>query len=215
MKDMIRQVQQATTIKTIGTGTAGAFSQKGIKITRDNEPLNTLEITYGATQGILQAKHDAMQAEQLYTILRDTLPSLLKGKPIVNDPDKGWIPDAENESKSLSKNEFIQQYYDLCNSSDGLNYSVCMQRIENLANVLFAVDENGKEKFISFYDDKYASNLDRCAYPKGNDSLRVIKEIAEVNMDLPKDKRNSIFNSRASKQSVPDKDSAKFEINAE
>ena len=28
MKDMIRQVQLATAIKTIGTGTAGAFSQK-------------------------------------------------------------------------------------------------------------------------------------------------------------------------------------------
>ena len=64
MKDMIQQVQLATAIKTIGTGTAGAFSQKGMKITRDNEPLNTLEITYGATQGILQAKHDALQAER-------------------------------------------------------------------------------------------------------------------------------------------------------
>lgn len=212
MKDMIRQVQLATAIKTIGTGTAGAFSQKGIKITRDNEPLNTLEITYGATQGILQAKHDAVQAEQLYTILRDTLPSLLKGKPIMNDPDKGWIPDAGNGDRNLSKNEFIQQYYDLCNSPNGLNYNVCRQRIENLANVLYTVDEGGKEKFISFYDDEYASNLDRCAYPKGNDSLKVIKEIAELNMDLPKDKRNSIFNSRASKQFVPDKDSARFEI---
>lgn len=212
MKDMIRQVQQATAIKTIGTGTAGAFSQKGIKITRDNEPLNTLEITYGATQGILQAKHDAIQAERLYTILRDTLPSLLKGKSIINDPERGWIPDAENSDKYISKKEFIQQYYDLCNSPDGLNYSVCRQRIENLADVLYTADENGKEKFISFYDDEYASNLDRCAYPKGNDSLKVIKEIAEVNMELPKDKRNSIFNSRAAKQFVPDRDSAKFEI---
>ncbi len=211
MKDMIRQVQLATAIKTIGTGTAGAFSQKGIKITRDNEPLNTLEITYGATQGILQAKHDAVQAERLYTILRDTLPSLLKGKPIMNDPDKGWIPDTGNGDKNLSKGEFIQQYYDLCNSSDGLNYSVCRQRIENLANVLYTVDENGKEKFISFYDDEYASNLDKCAYPKGNDSLKVIKEIAELNMDLPEDKRNSIFNSRTARQFIPDKDSAKFE----
>lgn len=213
MKDMIRQVQLATAIKAIGTGTAGAFSQKGIKITRDNEPLNTLEITYGATQGILQAKHDAVQAEQLYTILRDTLPSLLKGKPIMDDPDKGWLPDTANGDKSLSKSEFIQQYYDLCNSPDGLNYNVCRQRIENLASVLYTVDESGKEKFISFYDDEYASNLDRCAYPKGNDSLKVIKEIAEINTDLPKDKRNSIFNSRASRQFVPDKDSAKFEMN--
>ncbi len=214
MQDMIRQVQQATAIKTIGTGTAGAFSQKGIKITRDNEPLNTLEITYGATQGILQAKHDAIQAERLYTILRDTLPSLLKGKSIINDPERGWIPDAENSEKNISKEAFIQQYYDLCNSPDGLNYSVCRQRIENLADVLYTADENGKEKFISFYDDEYASNLDRCAYPKGNDSLKVIKEIAEVNMELPKDKRNSIFNSRAAKQFVPDRDSAKFEISA-
>ena len=212
MKDMIRQVQLATAIKTIGTGTAGAFSQKGIKITRDNEPLNTLEITYGATQGILQAKHDAVQAERLYTILRDTLPSLLNGNPIMNDPAKGWIPDAENREKSLSKSEFIQQYYDLCNSPDGLNYSVCRQRIENLANVLYTTDESGKGKFISFYDDTYASNLDRCAYPKGNDSLKVIKEIAELNADLPKDKRNSIFNSKAARQFVPDKDSAKFEM---
>ncbi|EOS29387.1 hypothetical protein C804_03565 [Lachnospiraceae bacterium A4] len=212
MKDMIRQVQLATAIKTIGTGTAGAFSQKGIKITRDNEPLNTLEITYGATQGILQAKHDAVQAERLYTILRDTLPSLLKGKPIMNDPDKGWIPDTGNGDKSLSKSEFIQQYYDLCNSPDGLNYNVCRQRIENLASVLYTVDESGKEKFISFYDDEFASNLDRCAYPKGNDSLKVIKQIAELNMELPKDKRNSMFNSRAAKQFVPDKDSAKFEL---
>ena len=31
MKDMIQQVQLATAIKTIGTGTAGAFSQKGMK----------------------------------------------------------------------------------------------------------------------------------------------------------------------------------------
>ncbi len=212
MKDMIQQVQLATAIKTIGTGTAGAFSQKGMKITRDNEPLNTLEITYGATQGILQAKHDALQAERLYTILRDTLPSLLKGKPIMNDPDKGWIPDTGNGDKNLSKGEFIQQYNDLCNSSDGLNYSVCRQRIENLANVLYTVDENGKEKFISFYDDEYASNLDKCAYPKGNDSLKVIKEIAELNMDLPEDKRNSIFDSRAARQFIPDKDSAKFEL---
>lgn len=212
MKDMIRQVQLATAIKTIGTGTAGAFSQKGIKVTRDKEPLNTLEITYGATQGILQAKHDAVQAEQLYMILKDTLPSLLKGKPIMNDPDKSWIPDAKNEKKVLSKGEFIQQYYDLCNSSDGLNYKVCRQRIENLADALYTVDENGKEKFISFYDDEYASNLDRCAYPRGNDSLNVVKELAEMNEGLPKDKRVSIFNSPAAKQFVPDRDCAKFEL---
>lgn len=183
MKDMMKQVMEATAIKTQGTGTAGAASQKGIKLTRNNAALNTLEITYGATQGILQAKHDAKQAKQLYTILKDTLPTLLNGKAIKEDPELGWIPDKERQGELLSKEEFIEQYYNLCNSSTGLNYEIRKERIENLANVMYQYDENGEEKFYSFYNAEKASILDRIVY-NSQDSLAEYDKATESGKSL-------------------------------
>lgn len=175
MQDMFRQVEQATATKSFGTGTAGSFSQRGVKVNANEALLDTTELTYGATQGILQAKHDAKEAEQKYTILRETLPALWKGNQIEHCENGSWVPKLDENGKPMkaTKEQFVEQYYELCLSKDGLAFDISKERVEHVADALYKPYINAKGKEIPFrspYAD-YGCTIDRLAYGGTFDTL--------------------------------------------
>lgn len=70
--------EYATSVKT-SVGVAGKVSQRGMKGCRNKCPKAVLETTYPATQGLLQAKHDRIDARQKYATLMLSVRDLWKG----------------------------------------------------------------------------------------------------------------------------------------
>lgn len=174
--DMASQTQQATSIKSQGTGVAGAFSQRGVKACRDDCIASVTETTYGATQGILQAKHDAKEAEQKYMILRDPLPALWRGQAIC-EKNGVWTTAYNPDGKPIwnDRQGFIDQYTKLCNSGNGLNFDLSKEHIEQLASSLYVMDpDKGFERIRNVYKADVAgvSPLDRLAYGGNFDTLK-------------------------------------------
>lgn len=161
--DMFCQTEQATAIKSFGTGVAGAFSQRGVKACRDDCILDVIETTYGATQGILQAKHDAKEAEQKYMILKETLPALWRGQAI-GEVNGVWKPLCQPDGRPVwnDKSSFVEQYTALSNASNGLNFDLAKDHIEVLGNSLY--NEKGRIRNVYKDDVEGACPLDKLAY---------------------------------------------------
>ena len=184
------QVNMATAIKSFGTGLAGAVSQKNVGLTRKACPDGihcdaylryALETTYGATQGILQAKHDAKEALQKYKILTDVLPALYAGRAIGMQEDGTWAAvEAEGKPVWNSKQDFIDQYAKLCESKTGLNFDLARDNIEKLADCLYDGNEDsyGNDKIRRPNDKgmKEISTIDHLAYAQGNFDTLVAME---------------------------------------
>ncbi len=181
-----KQVELATAIKSIGTGTAGEFSQRAVKAQRELNICDALETTYGATQGLLQAKHSAIEAEQKYTILRETLPALWKGYSIKYDSEKkAWCPEMREDGygfKKANRQEWIDQYYGLCHNMEvtghdengiptgnpvdvGLSYdTINIKRIERFADGFYGDSNDEMPKERNAYSNEIGCTLDRLAY---------------------------------------------------
>lgn len=186
MVQRYKQVELATAIKSIGTGTAGEFSQRAVKAQRELNICDALETTYGATQGLLQAKHSAIEAEQKYTILRETLPALWKGYSIKYDANKNaWLPEMREDGygyKKASRQEWIDQYYGLCHNmvvtghdangiptgdsvDVGLSYdTINIKRIEKFADGFYGNNLEEMPKENNAYSTEIGCTLDRMAY---------------------------------------------------
>lgn len=81
--------QLACETKTQATGSAGAVSQRGIAACRTLEPKAVLELTYNVTQSVLQAKHDAAEAERKFNYLQGVIKSVWDGKEIAKYDSQG------------------------------------------------------------------------------------------------------------------------------
>ena len=166
MIERYKQVELATAIKSHGTGNAGSYSQRAVKGVRDGCILDALETTYGATQGLLQAKHSAVEAEQKYTILRETLPALWKGQRIEQLEDGSWVPMRRNDKPVYAtRAEWVDDYKAICDSKQGLDFGLDKSRIDNLSKVLYDSDDPKASKLvINVYDKQTGCTLDRLAY---------------------------------------------------
>ena len=178
LRNMDTQVNMATSIKNFGTGLAGAVSQKNAGLARkkiDGKDGDTylryaLETTYGATQGIVQAKHDAKEAIQKYKVLTDALPALYSNNAIEMGPDGTWraVRGEGGGYVRSNKKQFIEQYVALCASKTGLNCTVARDNIEKLAECLFDGNEDnfGRDSIRSAKNKRSTeiSTMDHCAY---------------------------------------------------
>ena len=188
MERRYREVQLSTAIKSFGTGIAGKYSQRAIKVLRDYASLPALEVTYGATQGILQAKHDAKEALQKYVILRDVLPALWKGNQIAKT-ENGWVAVRDDNGKpvKVDKEQWVEQYHAICNDKEGLNFEIAKSQITEIAEGLYRGGE-----FLDVYADGTGGTLDRLAY----------SEKAEVLYDCCRSGAN-LFDSSMAGQFLP------------
>ncbi len=216
--DMIRRycnVELATSIKAYGTGNAGTYSQRGVKGLRDLCILDAIEVTYGATQGLLQAKHDAVEAEQKYTILRETLPALWKGNQIQNVNGK-WIPVKDENGRPVKADRDIwaEQYYKICTDKNGLDFKIHPDRIGRIADALYhtgefsnlmTAAEAGDKRHVNdiktnVYKNDVGATLDRLAY--GGD-VNVLYECCKEGRNLFDSEQNAKFRPQGSLVSMP------------
>ena len=138
-------VMTATAIKAGGTGVAGKYSQRGIKVFRIAAPDVILEITYPNTQGIVQAKHDAADAINRYDILMSAAKDLWKGRKLESyNDDKNnisWKPVRERDENGkwnfvqATPEEFKKQFFEIYGKK-GLNCDVNPSYVDVIANVL-------------------------------------------------------------------------------
>lgn len=158
----------ATNIKTMGTGVAGKYLQRGIMLARKFGPeamAATMRVTYGATQGILQAKHDPEEAVNKFNMIRYFLPALYRGQHLeweVVDGAEVWRVD-ENNHEPLTRKEFIDSYVKVCESATGLKFDCHRYNIEILADCIYESKDDDavpqKNIYDAFKSDKYGTQI--------------------------------------------------------
>lgn len=98
-----RNVCIALGCKCDETGVAGYASQKAIRALRDICPTEALELTYPVTQGMLQAKHDAAEAQLKANLTQNVIPDLWEGKRLLQDDNNNWnIEHSSDKGRTIS-----------------------------------------------------------------------------------------------------------------
>jgi hypothetical protein len=202
MKD-IRDTEMATAIKSHGTGNAGAVSQRAVSLVRNRglasehpdaewqkaQPQNALEgalrLTYLATQGILQAKHDPVQAQMLYSMINSDIRSLWKGYAMTQETDdfgkKAWkIKYEDGKPVQATPEDWVDTFMKMHTDKDGLDLggSINENDVRQVASAL--TDSTGHMINIEDLDavKAYSSPLDVLAYHQA-EAKDFLKEMAE------------------------------------
>lgn len=193
-REMQQQVMYATAVKSFGTGIAGAFSQRAVAALRNDRQKEVLELTYPVTQSLLQAKHDAVEAESKYDMLMGPVRHLWRGEAQTYDADKGrWVleTDADGQPVQASREDWKQTFKEMYTRSTvdgGLNVDINDDYIDRIAE---ALSENGVMKNIESEKGRVISApLDRLAYGGNFDTL---VELADENRNLFEGRYNSQF----------------------
>lgn len=168
-RDDIVNTQVATSVKALGTGIAGSFSQRAVVAFRNQCMKSALEVTYPVTQAVLQSKHDPAEARQKYNLMMGPVRHLWRGHKLEEsyDPVDGmtWTPVKENgEYVQVTPKEFKQQFTDIYTSSNGLNVAINPDCVDEITKVLTNPDTGKIMDVEGEARDKYACTLDRLAY---------------------------------------------------
>lgn len=131
-------------------------------------------LTYLATQGLLQAKHDPIQAEKLYAMVEGPMKDLWAGRKmekmncVVGDRvSTTWVPvlDKSGRPQQATVREWIDTFLDMHESKEGLELKGAIngEHLEMLAKKL---SSNGK--MVDINSDEFvmanSSLVDRMAY---------------------------------------------------
>lgn len=159
----------ATAIKSHGTGIAGAVSQRMVMFARnlgcnhdknrspldENALSSVLKTTYLSTQGILQAKHDPVQAKRLYELVQSPVRHIWRGHKMerceVVDENgasrTSWRPvrvekNGKMEYQQATKDEWVEMFLDIHEHADGLDLKgfINPEQVRQIANVLYDAD---------------------------------------------------------------------------
>lgn len=158
--------EYATAVKSFGTGVAGMYSQRGISVLRNQAPKAVLELTYVATQSILQAKHDPVEAAHKYRLLMSTMRHVWSGVKMESSYDGDmtvWSPVTQNgQNVQATKDEWIAQTIKIYRHPDGMNVAINNDYVAEIAEllqkdgVMIPLETEGKML--------YASPMDKLAY---------------------------------------------------
>lgn len=201
-EDMI-STETATAIKTFGTGIAGTVSQRLMAAGRNSCASAGLRLTYNATQGILQAKHDADLALQQYNMLQSTLRKLWKGYSLNSyttaEGKTAWAVNVNRSANGVvcplqaTKEEWIKEFMEIHNSPDGMNVEGCV----NPAHVRVVADAlcdpaDGKMLNIESQavKERLAAPMDLLAY---GGSFETLVKLAKDGRNLFEGKYNRMF----------------------
>ena len=220
----VEDTEAATAIKSHGTGIAGAVSQRIVAVMRNlgieekgtgeclpqqNALSSALQLTYLSTQGILQAKHDPIQAQRLYEMISEPIREAWRGhsleaqKAIVNGEDRTiWVTKrtlnsmtGEMEPIQATKDEWIKTFMDIHTSKDGLDLdgAINIEQVKQVADVLY--DKN-TGRMMDIEDEetikRTASPMDILAYRPKN-AFATICEMADEHVNLFEGKCNKMF----------------------
>lgn len=233
-KDMQCDTQLATAIKSHGTGNAGTVTQRIILAMRnrgivfdnpmpdevrgENELRNEgtvqqenalgdgLKLSYLATQGILQAKHDPIQAQHLYAMLQSEIRAIWRGQKMQSFKEydekldkvvRKWevVKDCNGVPEQASKEEWCQMFLELHEDSDGLDLAGAINHdhVKMVADCLFD-KTTGRMMDIEDYDTIYkiASPMDMLAY-RPNDALQTLNKLSKDRRNLFEGEYNRLF----------------------
>lgn len=165
----------AQAVKSFGTGVAGKYSQRGIMALRNVCARAVLEGTYVNTQGVLQAKHDPIDAAHRYELLMTSARDLWRGFKLESEVgDDGlvhWktLRDEKNRPVQATKEEFIEQFNEIYGKK-GFDSPISQFLVNDLADAL--TDSTGHVRNIEMEEMDGCSTIDMLAYGgKGFDSV--------------------------------------------
>lgn len=167
----MKDTEYAVAVKANGTPLGGQVSLNLAEVCRNLCLKDGLDLTYNATQAVLQAKHDPVMAKQQYSMLQDALKSMWRGHkleshmvpvfyddldengkqiPVLNEDGKQkyrqvWteVRDEKNRAISLTTAEWVNQFMEIHESKDGMNLAgdVNREQVERVAKALTCPDD--------------------------------------------------------------------------
>ena len=188
----VKDVEQATAIKSFGTGIAGSISQRLVVALRNTPNPDVfaaaLQETYLSTQGILQAKHDPVQAQKLYDAVSEPIRWIWRGYDIERSEKTGNYYIKKNKDGSpimATKNDWLKNFKMVHEGDLGLGDSINYDQVNMVADALCG--KNGKmldiENVEVLQRDLHASPLDILAY-RPSEALSYIDSIADKDVCL-------------------------------
>lgn len=161
-----KDTQYAVAVKANGTPLGGQVSLNFAELARNLCLIDGLDLTYNATQAVLQAKHDPVMAKQQYGMLQGPLKAMWRGRkleshmtPVWSDDldDKGnripvlnedgtqkyrqvWteVHDEKGRPVPLTTQEWVNQFMEIHESPDGMNMAgdINREQVEFVAKSL-------------------------------------------------------------------------------
>lgn len=215
----IADTEKATAIKSHGTGLAGTVSQRIVRVLRNTpeaEQTNTnevthqstlssaLQLTYLSTQGILQAKHDPVQAQILYDSVKGPIREVWRGHALERKDVDGksvWTTikqmDADGNMKPIqaTKEQWIESFMNLHTDPSGLDLggAINLDHVKQVADALHNPDTG---RMYDIEDDKtidrLASTMDILAYGPNN-AFETLCNMADEHVNIFEGSRTSLF----------------------
>lgn len=215
----IADTEKATAIKSHGTGNAGAVSQRIVKAMRNRGIVeqtdvnkapqqsclsSALQLTYLATQGILQAKHDPVQAQILYDSVKGPIREVWRGRAVeLKDTKNGpvWVTktttdmNGESVPKQATKEEWIESFMKLHTYKNGLDLGgvINEDHVRQVADALYNPDTG---RMYDIEDDltiqRIAAPMDILAYST-KDVFKTVCDMANRNVNIFDGKCNAMF----------------------
>lgn len=181
----IRDVEKSTAIKAHCTGNAGAVSQRMVSFLRNKasefEPEQPnagalesgLRLSYLATQGILQAKHDPVKAQILEDKVNADIRNLWRGYSMEKSTDDKGVPHwrvaydrGTGKPIQATRDEWVKTFMEVHEDKKGLDLggSVSREDVERVADAMVGPDG----RMLNIEDpqviSKYVSPVDQLAY---------------------------------------------------
>ena len=190
----MKDTEYAVAVKANGTPLGGQVSLNFAELARNLCLIDGLDLTYNATQAVLQAKHDPVMAKQQYGMLQGALKSMWRGHKLEShmepvfydglDESGNRVPVLESDGKQkyrqvwtevkdekgrpvpLNPKQWVDQFMEIHESKDGMNLAgdVNREQVEIVANAL--KNEDGYVYNIEGKDARelLAAPMDRLAY---------------------------------------------------
>lgn len=132
-REMQQGVMIATNVKNVGTGFAGSVSQRAMRAIGDKNPKVATELSYPATQSILQSKHDPVDAKRRFGLLLRPMRQLWEGRSLTYNQEKScWVASKEQATPEDWKKSFYAFY----TSDVGMGVSINPKYVSALADAL-------------------------------------------------------------------------------
>lgn len=190
----MKDTEYAVAVKANGTPLGGQVSLNFAELARNICLIDGLDLTYNATQAVLQAKHDPVMAKQQYGMLQGPLKSMWRGHkleshmapvflddldekgnrvPVLDETGKQkyrqtWteVKDEKGKPVPLTTKQWVDQFMEIHESKDGMNLAgdVNREQVEIIAKGL-----TGMDGYVYNIENKdvrelLAAPMDRLAY---------------------------------------------------
>lgn len=180
--------QECVALKKQYTALAGANSQRAVlRLRQKNDPYtleSALELSYLATQSMLQAKHDPVDAKNRAQLLEGTLQAAWDGHAITRDDDGNL----HATQKNCTPKQWVSTMHSIVNDDMGL--SIDTDHLERVANGLSATDDNGERRVMSLKEARVTDEiqptiLDEMAYGRDWETIMTRVNSGDATLTTP------------------------------